>query len=161
MGGAQVHPLGGELGIHIQQGHEVGGEGAAPPGGLGADDLLGGDFDDAHLHLSGHKGLVQNLIQYLGIGVLAQDHAFFVFLLALLQGLCILFTSFLSAHRVPPFAVCRRFDLSFLFFSFSIIMEGSFCRKTLEKFFIPAGGGAPAGSARAEEKTSKCFFRKC
>ncbi len=99
VGGAQLHPLGGELRVRVQQGHEVGGEGAAPPGGLGAGDLLGGDLQHPHVRPSGHHVLVQDLVQDRGVGVLAPDHPLLVVFLAKPQGFDVLFHGFLSAHR--------------------------------------------------------------
>ena len=84
MGRTQPHPLGGKFAVLREEGHKVCGKGALPSAGLGADDALRGDLDDAQVHPSGDHGVVQNLVQHLGIGVAPLEDAVPVILLPLL-----------------------------------------------------------------------------
>ena len=60
--GAELYPLGGELGVLAEQGHEVGGKGRAPPHALRAHDLLGGNINNPHVHAPGHHRVGQYLV---------------------------------------------------------------------------------------------------
>ena len=82
MGRAQVHPFCGKFRVRGQQRHESGRKGTAPSGSLGADDLLSGNLQNPHVRPSGHHVFVQNLVQHLGIGVVAPDDLLLIVLLA-------------------------------------------------------------------------------
>ena len=98
VGHAQLHPFGGKLCVSCQKGHEVGGKGGGPSGGLGAHNPLGGDADEPHVHPAGGHGVVQNFIQHLRIRITSPDDTIPVMLLPRLQRFGVLLVCFLSAQ---------------------------------------------------------------
>lgn len=70
---------------------------------LGADDLLGGDVDDAEVHDAGDHGVVEDLIQYLKVGVAPGEDAVLVGLLPGLEGLGVLDSGFRLIHSGASF----------------------------------------------------------
>ena len=86
MGVAEHRPLGGKLGVHLQQGHEVGGKGGVAAAGLGAHNALAGHVHQAQ-GLGGHNVHVhQNIVQHRQVGALAPGHMGAVILLACFEG---------------------------------------------------------------------------
>ena len=98
MGHTQLHPLGGKFCVGSQKGHEIGGKRRGPSSGFGAYNALCGDAEEPHIHPSGGHGVIQNLIQHLGIGIAAPEDTFPVVFLTRLQRLGVLFICFLSAQ---------------------------------------------------------------
>ena len=105
MGRAQGDPLGAELRLRIQQGHEIPREDRLAPRGGGAHDLIHGDVHQPDVGPARAHVLAEDLVQHLGVGIAAADHAAVVILEPLLQGIVILQQGVCSAHVVPP--CCR------------------------------------------------------
>ena len=91
MGIAEVRPLGGELGVIIQQGHEVGGKRRVAAAGLGAHDALGRDVHQPQRLLRHDVHTVQDLIQDFQIRRLPPRDAGTVCTLARTQRISVIF----------------------------------------------------------------------
>lgn len=113
MGGAELYPLEGELGVRPEQGHKIGRKGGAAALALGADYLVGGDVDDAEVDDAGDHGVVEYLVKDLEIGVAPGEDALAVCLLPGLEGQGILDSGFRLTHIGASFkiVVCRTLTL--------------------------------------------------
>ena len=78
VGGAELYPLEGELGVRTEQGHEIGRKGGAAALALGADYLVGGDVDDAEVDDAGDHGVVEYLVKDLKVRISPGEDAFAV-----------------------------------------------------------------------------------
>ena len=87
---AKGDPFGAELRIRIQQGHEIPRENGLAPRGGGAHDLIHGDVHQPDVGSARTHVLGENLVQHLGIGIAAADHAAVIIFQALLQGIVVL-----------------------------------------------------------------------
>ena len=102
---AKVDPLGGKLGINIQQRHEVAGKRCGAPRRLGAHHLGKRDLDHTHGQLGFHIGIFQNIIQYRQVGIPPRRHGFPVFLEATLLCMGVLFHYFFPVHHTAPLSL--------------------------------------------------------
>ena len=91
VGLAEVRPLGGKLGVRLQQRHKVGGKGRVPSAGLGAHDALCRDLHQAQGLLGHDVHIDQDIIQHRQVGRLAPGHTGTVCSLACFQGVFVIF----------------------------------------------------------------------
>ena len=95
-------PFRGKFRLGIEKRHKIAREGKAAPMGSGANDLLRRNIHQAKLDPPCRHPLVQNLLQYLGIGVTALGKGGFVIALPQLPRDGILGDCLLPAHKIPP-----------------------------------------------------------
>ena len=91
VGLAEVGPLGGKLGVRLQQRHEVGRKGCVSPAGLGAHDALSRDLHQTQRLLRYDVHIDQNIVQHRKIGRLAACHAGTIGALSGLQRVFVIF----------------------------------------------------------------------
>ena len=102
VGRAEAYPLGGELRLHGEQGHVVGGKGQAALCVLGAHYLLRGYVHHAQVHAPDDGGLVQQLVEHAYIRVVPVYHAAAAVFLPQLEGSDVLLIGFRSVHIQSP-----------------------------------------------------------
>ena len=99
MGGAELDPFRGELGAFVQQGQEIGGKGGDAACGLGSHDAAGGDIHQTHPDTAVGGQLAHHLVENGGIGGLTLGLTVPNLLLPELQGFCVFFHGFQTAHK--------------------------------------------------------------
>ena len=91
MGVTEIRPLGRELGVVIQQGHEVGGKGRVPAAGLGSHKALGRDVHQPQRFLRHDVHPAEDVIQHFQIRRLPPRHTGPVSPLARAKGVSVIF----------------------------------------------------------------------